>query len=146
MFAISRPRWIVGALFVIAVTAAPASAQSFRWPSYPNWNRSPVYARVTITNQTDIAIVFRSQWPNEDWQRHILRPGEDVVLETTFPRFTPKPEVTVRFRTGRGWLRRPQVLSLPSGHVNPNTYNPGRVYDFYAERSNVGPIVTLTAR
>jgi hypothetical protein len=136
------PRGWVAALFVLAV-AGPASAQSLRWPSYPA--AYPVYARVTITNQTDIAIVFRSQWGNEEPRREVLEPGRAVTLETTFAAGTPKPELTVVYRTG-SWHRRPEVVSLPSGHVDPGTDNPGRVYDFYRQRSNVGPIVTLTAR
>jgi hypothetical protein len=128
---------------VSALAVAPASAQTLRQPWYPSFQ--PAYARVTITNQTDISVVFRTQWPNEEGQRHTLGPGEQVTLETTFVPLTPKPELEVRYRTG-GWLRRPHVLSLPSGHVDPATYNPGRVYDFYQQPSNVGPLVTLTAR
>ena len=143
MSALYRPLGVVCALFIAALSAVPASAQSFRWPSYPT--ADPVYARVTITNQTDISVVFRSQWPGSESERHVLGPGEHVTLETTFAPLTPKPEMVVRYRTG-GWLRRPEVLSLPSGHVDPYTDNPGRVYDFYRSPSNVGPIVTLTAR
>jgi hypothetical protein len=134
---------VIGALFIAAVAATPTAAQSFRWPSYQA--AYPVYARVTVTNQTDISVVFRSQWPGGEPERHVLGPGEHVTLETTFAPLTPKPEVVVRYRTG-GWLRRPEVLSLPSGHVDPYTDNPGRVYDFYRSPSNVGEIVTLSAR
>jgi len=138
MVAITRPGW-VAALLVLAA-AAPLPAQSLRWPAAP-----PVYARVTITNQTDIAIVFRSHWGNEEARREMLEPGRSVTLETTFPAGSPKPELTVVYRTGP-WHRRPEVVSLPSGHVDPGTNNPGRVYDFYRQRSNVGEIVTLTSR
>ena len=138
-----RPGWVLGALFVAAVAAAPSSAQPIRWPYYPA--AYPVYARVTITNQTDVAVVFRSQWPGREAERHVLSPGEHVTLETTFAPLTPKPELVVRFRTG-GWRRPAEVLTLPSGHVDPGTDNPGRVYDFYRQLSNVGPLVTLTAR
>jgi hypothetical protein len=133
-----RPPW-VAALLVLAA-AAPLPAQSLRSPVAP-----PVYARVTITNQTDIAIVFRSHWGNEEPRREVLEPGRSVSLETTFAAGSPKPELTVVYRTGP-WHRRPEVVSLPSGHVDPGTNNPGRVYDFYRQRSNVGEIVTLTAR
>jgi len=142
MFAIHRPAW-VAALFVLAVAAGPAPAQSLRRPPYPV--APPVYARVTITNQTDIAIVFRSSWGNEEPRRDLLEPGRAVTLETTFAAGTPKPELTVVYRTG-SWHRRPEVVSLPSGHVDPGTDNPGRVYNFYRQRSNVGEVVTLTAR
>lgn len=140
---IDRPRW-VAAVFVLALAApAPAPAQSLRWPSYPA--AYPVYARVTITNQTDMAIVFRSNWGSEQPRRDVLEPGRAVTLETTFAAGTAKPELTVVYRTG-SWHRRPELVTLPSGHVDPGTDNPGRVYDFYRQRSNVGPLITLTAR
>jgi len=104
----------------------------------------PVYARVTITNQTNIATVFHSHWGNDSARKDVLDPGQTVTLETTFPAGTAKPELTVEFRSRPG--ARPDVLSLASGHVDPATNNPGRVYDFYLQRSNVGEIVTLTAR
>lgn len=104
-----------------------------------------MYARVAITNQTDIAIMFRSYWGSEEPRREVLEPGGAVTLETTFAAGTPKPELTVVYRTGSRH-RRPEVVSLPSGHVDPGTDNPGRVYDFYKQRSNVGPLITLTAR
>jgi hypothetical protein len=127
----------VGALVSLAVSIGSASAQA-PWPSYP------VYARVTITNQTDIAVVFHSRWGNEAAKRDVLDPGRSVTLETTFPAGTPKPELTVEFRARPGAPL--DALRLPSGHVDPATDNPGRVYDFYRQRSNVGEIVTLTAR
>lgn len=133
----NRPAWVAGALFVILWLADAASAQD-----PPG---TPVYGRVTITNQTDIAVVFRARWPNEEPRRHILNAGESTTLETTFAAGTPKPELRVVYQTG-SWRRRPEVFSLPSGHVDPRTDNPGRVYDFYRQESNVGPIVTLTAR
>ena len=144
-----RPGWVVSALFVAAVVAGPASAQSLRWPSnyppsyYPD--AEPVYARVTITNQTNITIRFRARWPNEAAQRKVLSPGESVTLETTFAPLTPNPELRVSYRPGRR-ARHREVMHLPSGHVDPNTYNPGRVYDFYRQWSNRRPLVTLTAR
>lgn len=141
MLARNRPRWATCALFLVAVV--PASAQSFRPSPYPV--AEPVYARVTITNQTDMAIVFRSSWGTEEPRQHALDAGRSVTLETTFAAGTPKPELTVVYRTGP-WHRRPEVLSLPSGYVDPRTDNPGRVYDFNRQRSNEGPIVTLTAR
>jgi len=140
MCAIYRAAWVAG-LFALVV-AGPAAAQPLR-PGYPV--APPVYARVTIANQTDMAIVFRSHWGNEEPRREVLEPGRAVTLETTFPPGTPKPELTVVYRTG-SWHRRPEVVSLPSGHVDPGTDNPGRVYDFYRQRSNEGPILTLTAR
>ena len=138
-----RPRWVAGTLLLAALIALPVAAQSFRQPWYPG--SYPVHARVTITNQTDIAVVFHAQWGDELARREVLDPGQATTLETTFRAGTPKPELTVTYRTGP-WHRRPEVLSLPSGHVDPQTNNPGRVYDFYQQRSNVGPIVTLSAR
>jgi len=134
--------WVACTLVVLAFVAGPAPAQSLR-PAYPV--APPAYARVTITNQTDMAIVFHAHWGAEEPRRYVVEPGRAVTLETTFAPLTPKPEVTVTYRIGR-WYRRPGVLSLPSGHVDPNTDNPGRVYDFYEQRSNAGEVVTLTAR
>jgi hypothetical protein len=140
---IHRPLRIIAALFLVALSAAPAAAQSFRRPPFPV--AEPVSARVTITNQSDVTVAFRAHWGNERPQERVLDPGRAVTLETTFPAGTPRPELTVLFRNGP-WLRRPEVLSLPSGHVDPRTDNPGRVYDFFTRRSNVGDIVTLQPR
>lgn len=139
-----RPLWVVCALFVSGLVSAPAHGQSFRWPpDYPP--AGPEYARVTITNQSNATVSFRAQWPGEGFQRKVLAPGQRVTLETSFPHFTPNPVLTVTYRP-RAWRRHRDVVSLPSGHVDPATDNPGRVYDFYRERSNVGPIVNLVAR
>lgn len=143
MSTVYRPRWVAAALLLTALIALPVAGQSFRRPAYPV--AEPVYARVTITNQTDLSIVFRAHWGNEPPREHVLDPGRAATLETAFPAGTPKPELTVTYRNGP-WLRRPEVLSLPSGHVDPGTDNPGRVYDFYKRPSNVGEIVTLQAR
>jgi len=139
----NRPRWVTGTLLVVALSAVPAAAQSFRRPPFPV--ADPVFARVTITNQSDVAVVFRAHWGNESPRERALDPGRAVTLETTFSAGTPRPELTVLFRNGP-WLRRPEVLSLPSGHVDPRTDNPGRVYDFFRRPSNVGEILTLQPR
>ena len=142
MTTLDRPRWVACTLFVVALTAAPAAAQSFRRPPAPI--AEPVFARVTITNQTDVAVAFQSYWRDEPARREVLDPGRSVTLETTFRAGDPKPELTVIYRSG-AWYR-PDVVTVPSGHVDPGTDNPGRVYDFYRKRSNVGQVVTLQAR
>lgn len=130
-------------LVLVALGAAPALGQSFRPTLQPSGQ--PVYARVTITNPTDITIVFQAEWPGEEARREILEPGQSVRLQTTFRRFTPNPELTVTYRNGP-WYRRPEVVTLPSGHVRPGTNNPGRIYDFDRQRSNIGPLLVLKPR
>src|SRR5436190_1654549 len=114
----TRPRLIAGAILLTAVIAIPATAQPFRYPYPP-----PVYARVTLTNQTDLAVVFHSRWGDEPLRENLLDPGRSMTLEATFPPGTPKPELTVEYRPRPG--ARPDVFSLPSGHVDPATDNPG---------------------
>jgi hypothetical protein len=104
-----------------------------------------VYARVTITNQSNVTVSFRAQWPGQGSQRKVLAPGQRVTLETAFPQFTPNPELTVTYRP-RAWHRNRDTMSLSSGHVDPATDNPGRVYDFYGRRGNRGEVMELVAR
>ena len=74
----------------------------------------------------------------------VVDPGRAVTVETPFPSGPTKPNLTVRYRQTR-WAPRTTV-EVSSGHVDPGKDNPGRVYDFYRQRPNVGTLSHLTAR
>jgi hypothetical protein len=117
------------ALVVLGPSAAPA--------------QNP-YARVTIANQTDVAIVFDAGWEGQAAREFVVEPGKAVTAETAFPPGPTRPNLTVRYRQWR-WMPRITV-ELASGHVDPRTDNPGRVYDFYRKRTNEGPMLQLSPR
>jgi hypothetical protein len=102
------------------------------------------YARVTITNQTDVAIVFDAAWEGQGAREMAVEPGRAVTLETPFSTGTALPNLTVRYRQTR-WAPRTTV-EVSSGHVDPRTDNPGRVYDFYRKRTNEGAMFVLSPR
>jgi hypothetical protein len=102
------------------------------------------YARVTITNQTDVAITFDAAWEGQAAREMVVDPGRAVTVETPFPSGPTKPNLTVRYRQTR-WAPRTTV-EVSSGHVDPRTDNPGRVYDFYRKRTNEGSMFVLSPR
>jgi hypothetical protein len=102
------------------------------------------YARVTITNQTDVTIVFDAGWEGQALREMSVEPGKAVTVETPFPPGPTKPNLTVKYRQSR-WAPR-TTTEVSSGHVDPRTDNPGRVYDFYRKRTNDGPMFVLSPR
>ena len=102
------------------------------------------YARVTISNQTDVAIAFDAGWEGQAAREFVVEPGRAVTVETTFPPGPTKPNLTVRYRQWR-WMPR-VTAELASGHVDPRSENPGRVYDFYRKRTNEGNMLLLSPR
>src|SRR5918994_7076475 len=103
------------------------------------------YARVTLTNQADVAVTVRIRWPGQAAERITLRPGQQHTAETTFAAGTIQPDLTVRYEAG-DFDRRREGHELPSGHVAPYTDNPGRVYDFWRDRVPGGSVIDLRPR
>jgi hypothetical protein len=114
-------------------------------PNYRPPGGDARYARVTLTNPSDVTVTFRMKWPGRPAERMTLRPGEQFTAETTFPAGTIQPDLRVRFEAG-DWDRRREALELPSGHVAPYTNNPGRVYDFWRVRTPFGSVIDLRPR
>ena len=130
------------AVLALALGTNAACEAQFR-PSvyYPASN----YSRVTITNQTRTSVVFAVQWRNRPrGETVMLEPGEKFRTQTTFAAGTNPPILEVRFSPWK-WAPRVEVLAR-SGHVDPNTNNPGRIYDFDYNRTNQGRMLTLTPR
>lgn len=102
------------------------------------------YARVTITNQTDVAVVFEAGWVGQPAKEVVIDPGKAVTVGTEFPPGPTKPKLSVRYRQ-KQWVPR-TTIELDSGHVDPRTNNPGRVYDFNWRRTNEGTTLLLSPR
>jgi hypothetical protein len=122
------------ALTALALVLASPSAASAQNP----------YARVTITNQTDVAVVFDMGWEGQAAKEVVVDPGKATTVETQFPPGPTKPKLSVRYRQMK-WVPRVTV-ELESGHVDPATNNPGRVYDFNWKRTNEGTKLMLGPR
>jgi hypothetical protein len=102
------------------------------------------YARITITNQTDVAVVFEAGWEGQAAKEVIIDPGKAATVGTEFPAGPTRPKLTVRYRQMK-WVPR-TTIELDSGHVDPRTNNPGRVYDFNWKRTNEGTMLLLSPR
>ncbi|HKB04865.1 MAG TPA: hypothetical protein VKD90_21760 [Gemmataceae bacterium] len=102
------------------------------------------YARVTITNQTDVAVVFDAGWEGQAAKEVVIDPGKAVTVGTEFAPGPTRPKLTVKYRQIK-WVPRVTV-DLDSGHVDPRTNNPGRVYDFNWRRTNEGTRLMLSPR
>jgi hypothetical protein len=131
-------------VLLVAVLGGAALGQDFRRPTVVGGGETK-FARVTITNQSDIAIVFDMKWDTKDnVENMVLDPRQKISTQTGFPAGPQKPVLTVRYRKGK-WLGY-ETVRLESGHVDPRTNNPGRVYDFDVRRTNEGMIVVVTPR
>jgi hypothetical protein len=128
---ISRYLTAVCTLALVVLAPSAASAQN-------------PYARVTITNQTDVAVVFDMGWEGQAAKEVVVDPGKATTVGTEFPPGPTKPKLSVRYRQMK-WVPRVTV-ELESGHVDPATNNPGRVYDFNWKRTNEGTKLLLSPR
>lgn len=102
------------------------------------------YFRVTITNQSDVTVIFTMEWDGKTAEKVTLEPGKKVVAETKQPPAPKKPQLTVTYTPAP--KVKDEVKSLESGHIDPTTNNPGIIYDFTKSDTNLGRIVILKPR
>ena len=126
---------------VAVFLVAPAESRAYRHQPWADAR----YARVTLTNQADVPVTVRYHWPHRRAERVTLRPGEHQMIETAFPAGTLQPDLTVRWEAGDRDGRR-EGMEVPSGHVDPYTDNPGRVYDFGRLGQRYGGVIDLRPR
>lgn len=123
----------------LAVAAPVLLAVAFAVPAARGETK---YARVALKNESNVTVVFEMKWSNKDKVKEVvLDPGQKFTAETAFPPSPTKPVLTVAFQPAP--RREKEVMQLESGHIDPTTNNPGRVYEFFRKRTNEGVIVVL---
>jgi hypothetical protein len=100
--------------------------------------------RVTITNKSDLIVIFTMQWDGKAAEKVTLDPGKQTVAELTQPPAPQKPGLTVKFKPAEGKATVSNVLE--SGLIDPTTDNAGWIFDFVNVDSNLGSIIDLRKR
>ncbi len=77
------------------ILANAASAQ-FRPPVWPRHGQMK-YFRVTITNQSDVTVIFTMHWEGKPADEVTLEPGQTIVPQTKQPPAPTKPELIVKY-------------------------------------------------
>lgn len=132
------------ATLLIFAVAGSASAQLRPKDPPPKPAGEMKFFRVTLTNKSDVTVLFEMKWDGRDAEKVTLEPGKKIVAEMKQPPAPKKPGLTVIF------VPRPRAekesLTLESGHIDPTTNNPGIIYDFVTEDTNLGVRVVLKPR
>jgi hypothetical protein len=130
-----------GLIVLLSPVICDSAAAQLRDPPPKTPAKEMKYFRVTITNQSDVSVVFTMQWDGKASEKVTLDPGKQIVAETKQPPAPKKPQLTVTYTPAAGV--KDDIKTLDSGHVDPTTKNPGIIYDFQKIDTNLGTVVTL---
>jgi len=132
---------IAPALFAL-VLAGSASAQLRPGVPPPKAPAAEMkYFRVTLTNNSDVTVIFKMEWDSLAAEIVTLDAGKTIVAEMKRPPAPGKPSLTVTYTPALSTT--PVIKTLESGHVDPTTKNPGWIYDFVKIDTTTGMMVDL---